>query len=52
MRGHRVRGREGERARGRQPMGTRSQVGREKWAGPVSSTPEAKGEGKGGRGVG
>lgn len=33
-------------------MGTRSQVGREKWAGPLQSTPEGKGEGKGGRGVG
>lgn len=38
--------------RGRRPMGTRSQVGREKWAGPLQSTPEGKGEGKGGRGVG
>lgn len=27
-------------------------MGREKWAGPLQSTPEGKGEGKGGRGVG
>ena len=37
----------GHGTRGRRPMGTRSQVGREKWAGPLQSTPEARGEGKG-----
>lgn len=37
------------RARGRQPMRTWSQVGREKWAGPPSIPPGVKGEGKGAR---
>ena len=39
----RRRGMRGHGTRGRRPMGTRSQVGREKWAGPFQSTPEAKG---------